>query len=88
MTYYTYAIISKSTGKVYIGQTDNLIKRLARHNDLLPHKKSSFTSKNKGPWELIYKESFDNRSAALKREKELKSFQGRKFIKNHINMGR
>ena len=47
--------------------TTNLTKRLASHNE----NKSTYT-KNKGPWELVYLESFENKSDAFKREKMLK----------------
>jgi len=32
------------------------------------------------PWILVYSENFDLKSDALVREKQLKSYQGRKFI--------
>jgi len=81
MTYFTYVIKSETTDKIYIGHTDNLDNRLKRHNNLLPHKRSSFTYKNKGPWILIYKEEFKSRQEAQKREKYLKTSRGREFIK-------
>ncbi|MBX3178125.1 MAG: GIY-YIG nuclease family protein [Candidatus Hydrogenedentes bacterium] len=31
--YYVYVLRSESTGKIYIGQTSHLEKRLAQHND-------------------------------------------------------
>ncbi|MFC2135190.1 GIY-YIG nuclease family protein [Bacteroidota bacterium] len=40
------------------------------------------------PWELIYSESYETRSDAMKREKELKSHKGRDFIKNTLLKGR
>ena len=81
MNYYVYVIKSKSSGKIYIGQTKNLDQRLKRHNELLPSKNKSYTKINKGSWKLVYEEVFRNRKEALKREKQLKSYQGRKFIK-------
>jgi putative endonuclease len=81
----TYAIYNKEKDAIYIGQTADLENRLLRHNGVLKNKKTSFTSKNSGCWKLIYEESFESRSAAIKREKELKSCQGRAFIKNLIN---
>lgn len=77
----TYAIGNILKNKIYIGHTDNLKKRLQRHNKKLPNKRSSFTSKNHGKWFLIYKEEFQTRKEAMKREKELKGYQGRKFIR-------
>ena len=82
--YYAYAIKSKFTGKIYVGQTNDLEKRLKRHNKILKVKTTSYTYKNKGPWVLVYKERFSTRKKAIKREKELKSYQGRKYIKSKI----
>ncbi|MFA6160442.1 MAG: GIY-YIG nuclease family protein [Parcubacteria group bacterium] len=77
-------VIKNQNGKIYIGQTADLKVRLERHNRLLKNKKTSFTSKNKGVWELVYKENFNSREEAIKREKELKSFRGREFIRKSI----
>ncbi|MGI6278559.1 MAG: GIY-YIG nuclease family protein [Patescibacteria group bacterium] len=82
--YYAYVIKSQFSGKIYIGQTGNLEKRLQRHNKIINNKKTSYTYKNKGPWVLIYKEMFPGRKEAIKREKQLKTAQGRKFIKEYI----
>ena len=84
--FYVYVIKNSQNSKIYIGQTINLEKRLKRHNDKLSNKRKSFTHKNKGSgeWILVYKEEFEERKDALKREKELKSFQGRKFLIDKI----
>lgn len=81
MSYYVYVIYNKQNDKIYIGQTVNLTTRLRQHNDSSFRK---FTSRFSGGWILIYKEVFMNRSQAIVREKQLKSYQGRKFIKNKI----
>lgn len=82
MIYYVYVICNNS-GKFYIGQTSDLEKRLARHNSILPSKTSSFT-KSKGPWKVTHQEECKSRLEAKIREKQLKSFKGREFIKNKI----
>ena len=82
--FHVYVLKSQSTGKIYIGQTANLDKRLKRHNLMLPTKSSGYTYKNKGPWKLVYKEVMPTRKAAMIREKALKEHQGRQFIKRLI----
>jgi putative endonuclease len=77
-------VIKNEENKIYIGQTANLDKRLKRHNDLLTNRKTSYTSKNKSNWKLVYTEKFNTRKEAMKREKQLKSYQGRLFVKNII----
>ncbi|MBI4065463.1 GIY-YIG nuclease family protein [Candidatus Gottesmanbacteria bacterium] len=79
--YTTYVIQSESSGRIYIGESIDWRKRLERHNSPLKSKKGSYTRLNKGPWKLIYKENFTTRKEALRREKELKSYRGRDFIK-------
>ncbi|MFA5750237.1 MAG: GIY-YIG nuclease family protein [Candidatus Shapirobacteria bacterium] len=83
MSFFTYVLKNSQTNKIYIGQTINLKSRIDRHNNLLKNKNSSFTHKNKkdGEWLLIYSEEFTERKLAVKREKELKSYRGREFIK-------
>jgi len=82
--FYVYAIYNRARDKIYIGQTINLETRIKSHNKLLLHNRKSFTSRNSGLWELIHKEDFKTRPGAIKREKELKSHQGRDFIRNLI----
>ncbi len=76
-----YVIYNKTTEKIYIGQTSNLQERIVAHNKKYGN---HFTTKSQGKWELIYKESATTRSEALTREKQLKSYRGREFIKSHI----
>lgn len=76
-----YAIYNKEAGKFYIGQTEDMTRRLYQHNN---HVFTGYTARYRGEWILIYQESVATRSDALKREKQLKSGNGREFIKLHI----
>ena len=80
--FFTVYVIQNQSGKIYIGQTINLLNRLARHNGELPSKSRSFTKLNKGPWTLVYSEKHNSRKSAMERERELKSSRGRQFIKD------
>ncbi len=82
--FFVYAIYNKERNKIYIGQTKDMSSRLARHNKELPSKKSSYTSKQSGVWEIIYTEEFNTRLEALQREKQLKSYRGRIFVRSKI----
>jgi putative endonuclease len=79
--FWVYAIRNERSGKIYIGQTSDLNRRLKRHNKLLPTKLRSYTAINKGFWVVIYKEQYQTRSEAIKREKYLKSHIGRDWLK-------
>ena len=68
MGYTVYILMSRRTGKIYIGQTEDIHERLRRHNT----GRSLYTSSG-GPWELVYTEQYQTRSDAAKRERFLKS---------------
>ncbi len=74
--YYTYILYSGSFHQTYVGQTNNIEKRLERHNAGMVS-----STKRYKPWILLHAEKFENRSEAMKREKYLKSGSGREFIK-------
>lgn len=88
MAYIMY-VIRSDTGRRYTGSTSDLEKRLQRHNGELPRKKSSYTRNNGNEWTLKYKEEYPTRTEAEIREKQLKGYQGRRFIQSIIdNSGR
>ena len=76
MSFFVYALKSKKDGSRYIGSGENAEGRLQRHNA-----GDYRYTKGHRPWVLIYKESFRNRSEAVKRERFLKSGVGRKQLK-------
>jgi putative endonuclease len=80
MKYYVYIIKSKE-GFHYTGYTEDLEKRLIEHNE----KYLSFWTKRGTIWKLIYKEEFENKTDALKREKWFKTGVGRDFLKNNVS---
>ena len=80
--FYVY-VIKNQNGKIYIGQTGDLEKRLGQHNDI-NFDKRSYTKLNKGKWTLIYTEEFTTRKEVIKREKELKTSRGRSFIRSEL----
>ena len=79
--FHVYVLKSQSTGKIYIGQTADIKERLSLHNT---KKFKGYTANFDGEWRLIYQEETSDRRAALLREKQLKSFRGREFVKKHI----
>ena len=83
--HFVYVLYSGQHDAIYIGYSQNPQQRLLSHNH--PDNKG-WTSRHK-PWELIHTEAFDLKSEALQREKELKSHQGRKFIRRTLlpNLG-
>ena len=81
--FYTYIIQSETTGKYYIGSTQDLEARINTHNDpLSPAYKS--TKRMKGPWKLVYSEKYSTRSEAIIREREIKSWKSHRTISEFI----
>ncbi len=78
--YIVYILHSASKGKYYVGFTgDNPDERVRKHNS--NHK--GFTG-GKGDWNLMYQEQFENKSDAIKREKEIKGWKSRSKIEKLI----
>ncbi len=77
MEYYVYIIYNKSGDKFYIGQTNNVARRLAEHNS----GETNYTAKYSGYWGLVYKEEFSDRTSAIKRERFLKRQKNKNFYK-------
>jgi putative endonuclease len=65
--YYVYLLKNK-TGKIYLGYTNNLRRRLKEHNDRCGGK----YTKNKGPFEVVYYEAYNSINDAKRREDNLK----------------
>lgn len=82
--FFVYAIYNRKHNKIYIGQTKDIVERIYLHNKGIF--KTSFTSRYDGIWILIYKEELKTRNESLTREKQLKSFRGREFIKKFIKI--
>ncbi|MDZ7722220.1 MAG: GIY-YIG nuclease family protein [candidate division KSB1 bacterium] len=76
-----YALYSSKYDKIYIGYTSNLQARFKSHNKLAT---KGWTIKFR-PWEILYTEEYLTKSEAMKREKQLKSYKGRQFIRHLIN---
>ncbi len=68
--YYVYIIASQRNGTLYIGVTDNLIKRTYQHKNNLV---DGFTKKY-GVHDLVYYETTNDIISALTREKQLKKW--------------
>ncbi len=80
MSYFVYILRSEVTGQLYIGQTQDLNERLIRHAE----GRSAYT-RSRGPWTLVYTETYPTRSEAVRREKVLKNKQSRNHLLNMIS---
>lgn len=77
--WYTYLIQSKKDTHWYTGVTNDLRKRLSKHNG-----GKVLSTKNRKPFDLIYYEACHDESDAIAREKYLKSGMGKRYLKNRL----
>ncbi|MBI5071803.1 GIY-YIG nuclease family protein [Candidatus Falkowbacteria bacterium] len=78
--HYCYILRSKINGKLYIGFTSDLRRRLEEHN-----KKQSKSTKSGAPFELVYYEAYKSSKDARDRERKLKMFkQGYRRIRERL----
>ncbi len=71
MTYFVYVLTSKKYGTLYVGVTDNLVRRVYEHKNNLVE---GFIKKY-NVHQLVYYEVFDDISEAIVKEKQLKKWK-------------
>jgi len=77
--YFTYVLRSLTDFKYYVGFTSDLMLRFEAHNE------GKVTStKTRRPFELVYFEGCISKEDAIHREKYLKTFYGKMFLKNRL----
>ena len=69
--YYVYILASKRNGTLYIGVTNNLLKRVDEHKSNLI---DGFTKKY-NVHNLVYYEQYNDISCAITREKQMKKWK-------------
>jgi putative endonuclease len=74
-----YILQSMKDFSFYIGQCDDLDKRMSKHFDGM----SKYTAA-KRPLRLVYFEVYKSRSAAIKREREIKRMKSKIYIEQLI----
>ncbi len=71
MAYYVYILASKERGTLYVGVTNDLLRRVYEHKEGLAE---GFTKRH-GVKRLVYFETHDSIEAAIAREKHLKRWR-------------
>jgi len=71
-----YVLTDAGNQRIYIGQTSNLEQRLVEHNT----RTKRYTS-SRGPWKVLFQETYPTRHEAIMRERQLKSSRGRYYIR-------
>ena len=71
MPYYAYILASRNHGTLYLGITNDLVRRVFQHKN----KVSSGFSSRFGVDRLVWFECYDNPVSAITREKKLKKWR-------------
>jgi putative endonuclease len=79
MWYYVYVLFSLKDKKFYTGYTKNLKLRFEQHT-----KGFVKSTCDRRPVELIYSEVCRNSEDAIHREKYLKTYHGKQFLRNRL----
>jgi putative endonuclease len=79
--FFVYVLRSVRNGQRYVGFCQDLVQRLGQHNAGITK-----STKNRGPWELVHREMFPTRALAMRRERFLKSGQGREELKRILGI--
>ncbi len=80
MYYYIYVLLSEKDNQFYTGYTSELNNRLILHNNGKVE-----STKNRRPLKLIYWEGCLNQQDATRREKYLKSGNGKIYLRNRLS---
>ena len=70
------------SGRFYVGSTGDLPQRVAEHND--PNREKSKHTARNGPWALVWSEQHPTRSAAMRRERFIKSRKSANWIRRYL----
>lgn len=74
--YFTYVLRSNKNGRLYVGSTNDVERRLKEHNS-----GKNFATKPYVPYELIFYEALPTKEESFEREKFYKIGRGREVIR-------
>ncbi|MCO5200339.1 MAG: GIY-YIG nuclease family protein [Chloroflexi bacterium] len=81
---FTVYVLRNAEGRLYIGQTSDLRRRLNEHASGA----SGWTSgAGRGPWQLVQAEEFETRAEAMARERQLKSGRANQELRRTSRAG-
>ncbi len=77
--FHVYVLVSATTGRSYVGSTEDVDRRFAEHN--AGYSKST---RHGAPWRLAHVESFETRPEAVQRERYYKTGKGREELQARL----
>lgn len=80
MPFYVYILRSQATQRYYIGSTNDLVLRLKQHNAGKVR-----STRNQGPYRLVYSEAYASRQLAYQREYQIKQYKSGQAFKKLVS---
>lgn len=77
--YFVYVLLSEKDGRFYTGYTKDLNRRMDEHNQGLVN-----STRGRKPLKLLYFEGCLHQQDATRREKYLKSGNGKTYLQNRL----
>jgi len=77
-----YILQSETTGRFYVGSTNDLDRRLSEHA-----RNHTPSTRNRGPWKLVRREEYLTLFEARQREAEIKRWKSSRLIRELISHG-
>lgn len=77
--FYIYVLRSMKDNNFYVGYTEDLKSRFEQHK-----KGQVVSTRDRQPLEIIYSEACLSKTDALHREKYLKTYHGKLFLRNRL----
>ncbi|MBM3941907.1 MAG: GIY-YIG nuclease family protein [SAR202 cluster bacterium] len=79
--FFAYVLQSQRNGRYYIGSTENVAQRLARHNQGLVKSTRSWR-----PWAVVHVEEFGNLAEARRREYQIKAWKHPGYMRQALGL--
>jgi putative endonuclease len=76
---FVYILQSQSSGRYYIGSTNDLHRLLSEH-----HRNHTPSTRGRGPWTLVHQEKFATLIDARRRERQIKSWKSHRTIAEFV----
>lgn len=80
MHYFSYVVYSPSAGQFFYGYCEDTEKVTEMHNA-----NQIDMTRGKGPWVLMFSESFDNKARALRQSRFYRTVKGQRLLKKILN---
>ena len=75
-------VLENAAGRFYVGQTDDLSRRVSEHNSM-DGPTEKYAPKN-GPWTLVWSEMHPSRASAMQRESQIKRMKSARWIRENL----